>query len=187
MKYISDYSGFKSKIRKFADDGGIEILLALTIIGCLIFIALFLHKGSFSALFNVAFFSVIIFTALLQAVSSLFRKRIMSWSEDDVKLEPNYMKLTKRYPTIIDGQGHRHEPLLTYDNPLPNDLGTSKASHTSARCVRLPVLFDQWLVGKDITIADHQDQQYELPHDIIYRNTSMNSSNPILHQIYTIN
>lgn len=97
------------------------------------------------------------------------------------------MKLTKRYPTIIDGQGHRHEPLLTYDNPLPNDLGTSKASHTSARCVRLPVLFDQWLVGKDITIADHQDQQYELPHDIIYRNTSMNSSNPILHQIYTIN
>ncbi|RYQ67517.1 hypothetical protein [Bifidobacterium pseudolongum] len=78
MKYISDYSGFKSKIRKFADDGGIEILLALTIIGCLIFIALFLHKGSFSALFNVAFFSVIIFTALLQAVSSLFRKRIMS-------------------------------------------------------------------------------------------------------------
>ena len=76
------------------------------------------------------------------------------------------MKLTKRYPTIIDGQGHRHEPLLTYDNPLPNDLGASEASHTSARCVRLPVLSDQWLVGKDITIADHQDQQYELPHDI---------------------
>ena len=172
MKYISDYSGFKSKIRKFADDGGIEILLALIIIGCLAFIVLFLHKSSFSALFDVTFFSVIIFTALLQAVSSLFRKRIMSWSEDDVKLEPNYMKLTKRYPTIIDAQGHCHEPLLTYDNPLPNDSGASEESHThpishtGAQCVRLPVLFDQWLVGKDITIADHQDQQYELPHNI---------------------
>ena len=46
--------------QNLADDGGIEILLALIIIGCLTFIALFLHKGSFSALFKVAFFSVII-------------------------------------------------------------------------------------------------------------------------------
>lgn len=168
MRRSPDKSEFKRFIRKAAESGGLEFIIALTIV--IIFIGLFISSDDgLSTIFDIKFFSAIVLATILQMVALLCKNRIMCWTEDDIKLSPNYMQLVKRYPGTESTSNKLGSPLFSHDNAEASQSNMAMLySHHILEPAQqgktvLPILEDAAIAGKTIQIVDHPDRQFELP------------------------
>lgn len=159
-------NSFKKAMLKIAKNGWVAVFLSLSVILFLVIWFRGIKGDQLDIIFDLTIFFAFVAATLLQSVSSLIERLIANWAEDDVKLDTNYERLSKRYPKRQLLDGTVIDELLSCSNgcATKSDLKQlSKIEGHSCESVRMPILVDARTKAGDTIVINDSIVRYELP------------------------
>lgn len=152
---------------KFTKEDGVEFIISFIIILLALIWLYSSHQNDFSNIIDLTIFFAIVATMLLQIVARFTKNRIINWIEDDIKLDSNYKKLTKRYPPIFYPDGNFFDPLMQIDNSFSDFVNLKVLQKYGAehKC-RLPIIVDYTFFNNISIAIEDCNTRYEPPADI---------------------